>query len=108
MTEAKFRGVVEFSDESPVLALLSLTWFPLCRLVVTSDAVRIEARWRLLQSLLPSRTCDLDTLVSARLRGTLVLLYLPNDEWWSVSSGSRSTKIMGELESRGVSTTRDA
>jgi hypothetical protein len=107
VTETKFRGVVEFSGEGPTVAMLSFTFFPFYRLVISDDSVRVEGRWRLLRSLLPSRSCDLDKLVSARLRGTLVILYLPNDEWWSVSSGMRSTKIMRELESRGVSTTRD-
>jgi transposase len=86
---------------------MSFEWFPLFRLVITDDTVLVEGRWRALRSLLPSRRCDLDKLASARLRGTLVILYLPNDEWWSVSSGMRCTKIMRELESRGVRTTRD-
>jgi hypothetical protein len=107
VTEAKFRGVVEFSGEGPAVAMLSFTMFPCYRLVIADDTVRVEGRWRLLRSLLASRSCDLDKLVSARLRGTLVIVYLPNDEWWSVSSGMRCTKIMRELESRGVPTSRD-
>ena len=108
MAEVGFRGIVEFSGESPVVAALSATWFPLYRLVITDDVVRVEGRWRLLRSFLPSRRSALDALASARLRGTLVLLYFPNDEWWSISAGMKCTKIMRELESRGIPVTRDA
>ena len=103
-----FRGIVEFSGESPVVAALSVTWFPVYRLVITDDTVRIEGRWRLLRSFLPTRRSSLDALASARLRGTLVLLYFPNDEWWSISAGVKCTKILQELESRGILVTRDA
>jgi hypothetical protein len=46
--------------------------------------------------------------VSARLRGTLVILYLNNDAWWTFSSMTQCRKIMRELEARGVPTTQDA
>ena len=106
--EVRFRGIVEFSGEGPIIAALSATWFPLYRLVISDEMVRVEGRWRLVRSVLPSRQHDLDALASARLRGTLVLLYFPKDEWWSINAGMKCTTILRELESRGVPVRRDA
>ena len=107
VAEVSFRGVIEFSGESPVVAALSATGFPLYRLVITDDAVRVESRWRLLRSFLPSRRSGLDALASARLRGNLVLLYFPHDEWWSIWAGTKCTQILPELESRKIPVTCD-
>ena len=105
-----FPGLADFSDAGSLAAVLSLMRGPPYpyRIAITDETVRIEGRGRVLRALLPSRSCDIDELVSARLRGTLVILYLPNDAWWSVSSMSKSKKIISELRSRGVPVAQDA
>lgn len=108
MGEVVFKGAAEFP--SPVRLLLA--WFQtngppgLFRLVLTETDLRIEGRWLPLRAVLPTRRCHLEELVSARLRGGLVIFYLPNDEWWSIWS-FRAETLIRELELRGVSATRD-
>ncbi len=76
------------------------------RTVIADTELRIEGRWLPLRVLLPSRHCHLSDLVSARLRGGLVILYFADDQWWSMWS-FKAERILRELESRGVPTTRD-
>jgi hypothetical protein len=102
-----FHGVVQFSDGSLVASAISAMQFPCYRLIFTDDSVRVEARWSAWRFILPSRSCELGQVISARLRGTFIIVSLPEDEWWTVSSPMRSTQIMREFESRGVPTTRD-
>ena len=99
---------MEFSNETPVFAAVSFLGPALYRIVVTDTELRIEGRWRPLRALMQPRTCSLDEIESARLRGTLVILYLPRDEWWSISTATKAQKIIGELESHGVQVARDA
>src|SRR5690349_10803575 len=100
----KVRARVEFSGEHPLIAWMSWS-LPLHRLVITDENVRVEARWRFLNHVLTPRSTGLAHVASARLRGTLVILYLVGDEWWSVSAGMKCEKLMRELEARGVPTT---
>ena len=110
MGEVAFRGYAEFSDAGVFVAIL---WFTLrgppypYRMVITDTAVRIEGR-RVPRAILPSRSCEIDELVCARLRGTLVILYLSNDKWWTLSTVTKGKKIVRELKSRGVTITQDA
>jgi hypothetical protein len=108
MAEASFPGVAQFSDGGLFVAALSATYFPCYRLVITDDTIRLEGRWRLLRAVLPSRSRRLDEVVSARLRGTFLIISLPRDEWWTLSAGRRSTRIMKQFESRGIQTVRDS
>jgi hypothetical protein len=110
VSEVSFPGLPEFSDATRFGALLWLGLrgppYPF-RLVITDSAVRIEGRGRVLRALLPARCRALQDVVSARLRGTLVILYFRNDAWWTFSSMMRCRKIIRELEQRGVPTTQD-
>ena len=108
MAEVSFCGVVQFSDNGLVAAVLSATGFPFYRLVISDDSVRVESRWRLLGPLLPTRSSALAKVVSARLRGSFIIVNLPDDAWWTIGhTGIKSTAIMRELEVRGVAVTRD-
>jgi hypothetical protein len=108
VAEMRFRGVVQFSESGFMVTALSTTYFPFYHLVITDHAVRIQSRWRCLERLLPSRSCPLSEVVSARQRGTFIIVHLPDDEWWTIGhTGLRATSIMREFESRGVSVTRD-
>jgi hypothetical protein len=107
VADATFRGVVQFSDANLITSALSAVEFPLFRVVITDEAIRVEGRWKVLRSVLESRSYDLGVVTSARLRGTFIILYLRDDDWCTVSSGLRCTQIMRELEARGVPTTRD-
>ncbi len=77
-------------------------------MVITDAMIRVEGRGRTLRAILPSRSCALDKVCSARQRGTLVILYLPDDEWLTFPSLTKCRQIMSELKSRGVPTTQDA
>ena len=77
------------------------------RISIDDTHLRIEARWKPLRALLRHRELGLDEIRSARLRGTLVILYLEPDDWWSISTVSKAEKIMKALEARGIPVTRD-
>ena len=108
MSEVRFYGAAEF----PCRIRLLLAWLQtggppgFFRLVITDTDLRIEGRWRVVRELLPSRACRLSDLVSARLRGGLVIFYVPNGEWWSMWS-FKAEQIIQELELRSVPVTRD-
>lgn len=108
LAEVTFYGAAEFPSRMRlVLAWLQVGGPPgFFRMVITETDLRIEGRWLPLRALLPARRCRLSDLVSARLRGGLVILYFTDDQWWSMWS-FKAEQILRELGSRGVPTTRD-
>ncbi len=110
VADAVFHGYPEFSDGSGLLLAALATWrlhpAPF-RLGITNTTVSIDGRWRFVRPLFPSRRIGLNELGGARLRGTLILLDLPNDEWWSFSTTTQYKKIAHALRARGVSVTED-
>ena len=110
MSDVAFPGLAEFSDAQGLGALLWLTLHGppyLYRLVISDSTVRIEGRWRLLRTALPSRSCAIADLLSAQMRGTLVIIHSSGGVWWSFSTASKGPTILHELEARGVPTSVD-
>jgi hypothetical protein len=106
--ELLLRGNVEFSGERPLYAWVAFGSLALWRISIGDTYLRIEGRWKPLRVLLQRRELRLDQIQSARLRGTLVILQLDADEWWTISTVSKAEKIMSALEARGVPVSRDA
>jgi hypothetical protein len=105
--ELRFRGNVEFSGESPFYAAVAFGALAMWRISIDETHLRIEGRWKPLRTLLRQRELRLDDVRSARLRGTLVILNLQADDWWTISTVSKAEIIMKALEDRGVPVTRD-
>jgi hypothetical protein len=101
MADIAFAGCVEFSNETPLFAWVSSS-FAFYRLVISDSDVAVEGRWRPLRKLIQTSRCTFPDLQCARLRGTLIILYLPHDEWWSISRVTKGAAIIRELEARGV------
>ena len=102
-----FRGNVEFSNESPLYAAFAFGAVGRWRISISDTHICIEARWKPLQALFQRRELELGEIRSARLRGTLVILYLDADEWWSISTASKGERIMESLATRGIQVSRD-
>lgn len=102
-----FHGNVEFSNEGPLYEAVAFGAIGRWHISISDTCIHIEARWKPLQAVLQPRELRLDEIRSARLRGTLVILYLDADEWWSISTASRGEKIMQLLETRGIPVQRD-
>jgi hypothetical protein len=102
-----FRGNVEFSNESPLYAAVAFGAVGRWRISISDTHISIEARWTLLRPLLQPRELRLDEIRSARLRASLVILYLDADQWWSISTATKGERIMQLLERRGIPVSRD-
>jgi len=106
--ELLLRGNVEFSGESALYAWVAFGSLALWRISIGDTSLRIEGRWKPLRVLLHPRELRLDQIRSARLRGTLVIIDLGDDDWWTISTVSKGEKIMSALAARGVPVSDDA